>query len=268
MLEILICTIDERIRKVPQVLLPPREGVCYLVSWQQTAGKSTSPLPDLLTGRPDVRVVGLEGKGLSANRNNAIRHAKGDILLISDDDARYRPVYFDTIVQSFGEHPQADILTFQIVDEDGRPFRQYAESTYEYKERPRFCSSVRSLEIAFRRTSPVPSFDLRFGLGSEYLACGEEEVFVHQASMAGLRVEYIPRPIVQTRQGTTGSRFLYDERVRRSKGAVLCLFHGVAGALLRSLKFSFLASKGNPALLYRILLDMCKGIVYIKKTAR
>ena len=35
-LELLICTINEGVRRVPNILLPQIENVRYLVSWQQT----------------------------------------------------------------------------------------------------------------------------------------------------------------------------------------------------------------------------------------
>ena len=34
---VLVSTIDDGIRRVPGVLLPPAEGVRYVVSWQQTS---------------------------------------------------------------------------------------------------------------------------------------------------------------------------------------------------------------------------------------
>ena len=72
-LELLICTINEGIKRVPDVLLPEVENVRYLVSWQQT-GTIHLDLPESLN-RPDVRVCKLEGRGLATNRNNALKNA-------------------------------------------------------------------------------------------------------------------------------------------------------------------------------------------------
>ena len=85
-LELLICTINEGVRRVPNILLPQIANVRYLVSWQQT-GTVSIDLPEELI-RSDVRVITLEGRGLAANHNNALKNAQGDILLLSDDDTK------------------------------------------------------------------------------------------------------------------------------------------------------------------------------------
>lgn len=71
-LEILICTIDEGINSVADMMLPQTPGFRYLVSWQLT-GKVASMVPAELR-RPDVRVFTLQGKGLSRNRNLSLIH--------------------------------------------------------------------------------------------------------------------------------------------------------------------------------------------------
>ncbi len=265
-LQILICTIDEGIVNIPHQLCEPRPDVGYLVSWQQTEGFSPPHLPQAIVSRPDVTVVTLAGKGLSANRNNALRHARPDcLLLIADDDSCYTHQYFDTIIKAFDRHPKAQILTFQAIDEDSRPMRNYSPTSFEYKERPRF-TTFSSWEIAMRNSPVLPHFDERFGLGSAYLACGEEEVFLHQASLAGIKITYIPEVIVRTRRFTTGQRFATDVRVRRSKGAVLCLIHGPFSAWLRCVKAAALYSRLRPRLFLSTLSDLVSGIRYIRQS--
>ncbi len=263
-LELLICTIDDGIHAIPSILLPQRADVRYLVSWQQARIKG-SPIPDELKYREDVRVFTLQGEGLSANRNNALAHAEGDILLLSDDDTQYRPEYFDRILQAFAGHPEADFICFQGLDEAGEPIRPYPEQPFYYAHRPYgvyYCS----WEIAFRRSNSLPRFDERFGLKSAYLACGEEEIFIHDAHLRGMRILYLPIPVVQTDKETTGGRFLTSPAVQRSKGAVLCYMHGPFGALLRCVKYA-LCLQGKAARL-SILKNLTDGIRYIKRTSR
>lgn len=264
-LQILICTIDNGIAKVPAVLTPPVPHVSYLVSWQQSeTGKAEiGECPQVLAERTDVEVVTMQGKGLSANRNNAIRHATGDILLLSDDDARYAPVFFDRIFRAFQLYPEADILTFQVEDYEGTPLSQYAAQTYDYANRP-YGSHVRSLEIAMRRSSRLPNFDERFGLGSPFLACGEEEIFIHTAFVTGLKIRYVPEVIVRTEKQTTGTRFLTSPAIQRSKGAVLCFMHGWFGATLRCIKYA--ATLPASASRLQIFRNMWQGIRYIQRT--
>lgn len=260
-LEILICTINERIQNVPDVLLPVLDNVRYLVSWQQTGTVKVS-LPQSLEERADVRVVELEGKGLSANRNNALKHASGDILLLSDDDCRYRPEYLERVVHNFVKYPLADFICFRCVDKAGNFLKRYATKPFTYAKRP-YGAYFSSWEIAFRRKTSLPFFDERFGLGSRYLACGEEEIFLFSAWKKGLKVIYVPETIVETDAHTTGKRFMTYGAVRRSKGAVLCYMYGPLQARLRSLKYVMYLDADIDAK-RRFLHDMLQGIRYIK----
>ncbi len=260
-IEVLICTIDDGIRKAAKVPMVPQPDVRYLISWQHSQ-EGDFTLPAALAGREDVQVIHLKGKGLSANRNHALAHATGDILLLSDDDTHYIPDFFSNIHKAFREHPGADIITFQALDEDGGLIRPYSSTPYRYEERPKG-SYVCSWEIACRRRSRLPDFDTRFGLGSSCLACGEEEIFIHTAWRNGLSVCYVPKLVVQTLKETTGTKFLASPAVQRSKGAVLYVMHGAAGAVLRCLKFVLLLPSGTAR--WQIFRQLCLGINYIRK---
>lgn len=265
-LELLICTIDEGIYKVPNILCKSLPYISYLISWQHsTEQKETIEIPQEILDREDVKIVILHGKGLSANRNHAITYATGDILLLSDDDTRYCETFFQRIITSFIEYPQADIITFRGENQEGNLLRRYSDVPYEYKKRPKK-SYVCSWEIAYRKGSDIPKFDCRFGLGSDFLACGEEEVFIHQASQKGLIIYFIPKTIVITNDNTTGNQFFTNPKVRYSKGAVLMLFYGYFSAVLRILKYALIASKFNLRLSLSLFRDMYKGIQYIQKT--
>lgn len=260
-LEVLICTINERIQKVPDVLLAPIANVKYLISWQQT-GTVKVTLPEALEGRDDVRVVTLEGRGLSANRNHALKHATGDILLLSDDDCRYTPEYFERVLHNFVKYPLADFICFRCVDRKGNFIKRYATRPFTYAKRPRG-AYFSSIEIAFRRKTSLPFFDERFGLGSRFLACGEEEIFLFSAWKKGLKIIFVPETIVETDANTTGARFLTYGAVRRSKGAVLCYMYGPLSARLRSIKYIMYldADIDSKKLFFH---DMMMGIRYIK----
>ncbi len=263
MLEILVCTIDNGILRAAEVPTTPRPDVRYLISWQQT-GDTEIEIPETLQ-RSDVRVIPLRGKGLSANRNHALLHAQGDLLLLADDDCRYRSEYFDAIIQAFQQHPEADILTFMASDEEGKPIRPYPAFTYIYNERP-YGAYVSSWEISMRRDKRLPRFDERFGLGAPFLSCGEEEVFIHEAAQSGLRVRFIPEIIVQTRRDSTGNHFSDRPGVRRAKGGVLFLMHGRFGAWLRCLKCALLFSRFSPKLFLSTFADLRAGIRYARTT--
>ena len=262
-LEVLICTIDEGINKLENSLLSPIDSIKYLISWQQS-GTTAIPIPASLEQREDVRILIHQGKGLAANRNHALEAATGDYLLLSDDDARYTEDYFRHLVDAFSAYPDDDLFTLQMVDEMGHFLKNYPTATFRYPHCPKGFY-VSSLEIAFRRSDRLPRFDTRFGIGSAYLACGEEEVFLHEALKNGLHARYIPLTVVETPRSTTGSRFNTDVCVRRSKGAVLFVLHGYWGALLRCLRYTFRIPLKSR---YTFFKDLYDGIKYIKNGER
>ena len=229
-IQFLISTLGERIAQAAKVLLPPVEGVSYVVVWQRN-GIGSDALPAELKEREDVSIAEDNGKGLARSRNIALENATADLLVITDDDNRYDTAAIELIRNAFEKHPTAGLIQFQALTMEGHPLRNYPASPYAYETRPRgtyFCS----VELVMRRKANLPRFDERFGLGAE-LGCGEEEVFVHEAVKRGVKMIYVPQPLVRTDGATTGGRFLTDAKVQKAKGAVLCILHGKVGAWLR-----------------------------------
>ena len=229
-IQFLISTLGERIAQAAKVLLPPVEGVSYVVVWQRN-GIGSDALPAELKEREDVSIVEDNGKGLARSRNIALENATADLLVITDDDNRYDTTAIELIRNAFEKHPTAGLIQFQALSMEGKPLRNYPAFPYAYETRPRgtyFCS----VELVMRRKANLPRFDERFGLGAE-LGCGEEEVFVHEAVKRGVKMIYVPQPLVRTDGATTGGRFLTDAKVQKAKGAVLCILHGKVGAWLR-----------------------------------
>ncbi|MDO5074314.1 MAG: glycosyltransferase family 2 protein [Bacteroidales bacterium] len=260
-LSILVCTFNDRIRNVLDLLLPPSEQVEYVVSFQYTDEMFLAMIPTALKEREDVKLVPHFGSGLSANRNHALRHCTTEYALLADDDVRYTPESLSKVIASFEEHPEVDILLFQAMLHNGEKLKRYPTHEYDYSQRPRG-SYVSSVEIALRTDAPYPAFDTRFGLGSAYLSCGEEEVWLHQAWRQGARIRYLPYPLCSIPVGeTTGRRFLSDVRVRRSKGATLYMMHGMLGSLLRISKAAVLLPSSTPR--WQCWRDMLDGILYI-----
>ena len=221
-LEILICTMEERLGHVHEMLLPACDEIAYLVSCQYA--QKEPPVPSELTLRPDVRVCFLQGKGLSNNRNNALQHAVNDILLIADDDCRFDPEGLRQIIQTYENEPSLDIALFRVQGMS----KYYPEEPFVFTlscfKGP---YDVASVEMTMRRSSVEGlQFDPHFGLGSAYLASGEEQVWLCDALRMGRRVKWYPVTIASTTPGTTGERFLQDPAVQRSKGATFCYLFG------------------------------------------
>lgn len=232
-LSLLICTINDRIAAVPEMLLPQNEQLCYVVSMQYTDDLFLEQIPAELESRSDVRVYPYFGAGLSANRNHALRHCMTELAVIADDDARYTWEDLKAVLALADAHPEIDVFCLQETHPDGTPLRPYAEHPFDYAHQPRGNYFI-SCELVLRINAELPAFDVRFGLGAPVLGCGEEEVFLYQSHRHGLNIHYFPQHLCTVRAvPTTGTQFLTNRKVRHAKGAVLYTMHGFIGALLR-----------------------------------
>lgn len=267
-LSVLICTMDERIRRVPDILQASRGDVEYVVSWQYTDFSVLDMLPAVLRSRTDVTVCPLSGRGLSLNRNNALEHAQGDLCLIADDDMRYCDDAFDNILHTFGEHPDVDVAQFQVKSYDGRWLKNYASQSYVFRPDDTRCVYPSSVELVLRREAWRRGlrFNPHLGLGAAYLTAGEEEVLLADAVALGMQVSYFPCCIARTDAACTGGRFPYDAGVQRAKGAVFYRRFGLWEARWRCVReaLSWGVRKGcNP---FQLWHHMMQGIRYIRKT--
>ena len=272
---ILIATIDAGITKVPEVLLEPQAALKYIVSHQVTA-ETEREIPAALLRRVDLVVSQIEGRGLSRNRNNAlslISPDSADLVLLADDDVRYRPQYLQAIREAFAADSQLDLACFKIATPAGQPeYKDYSEEPYLLNRESRHYIS--SIEIVFR-ARPVREqgiiFDERFGLGSEMVSSGEEAVFIFDCIRAGLRVKYIPAYAVEhaylsatkTLDAFTAERNIF-------KGAYDARRYGwraYPAALYDLLRLGpQLRARGKTNLVY--LRERLRGARYILKTNR
>lgn len=250
-IDLLICTIDEGIKNVPDVLMPPMDGIGYVVSMQFTDEDWLDAIPSILCERSDVKVVVMKGRGLSANRNSAIAASTADVCLIADDDCRYTKDRIDALKCAFEENADADIITSEAEDFNGQPLKKYP------------AAYVSSVEIAFKRRSVVEkglAFNPKFGLGSEFLCAGEEEIFLKDAGDKGLKILFVPIVIVKTNAVTTGSCFIENPKMQRTKGCVFRYKYGVCKALWLTVKeagWYMVHERVSPL---QILINMIKGI--------
>ncbi len=258
---------------MPGILLEAREDVCYVVSFQYTDDMFLEMVPEVLKTREDVVLLPFPSTGLSANRNNAMRGCATPLAIIADDDVRYTNEQLDMVIKTYNEHPEVDIACFQVFSEEGKPFKNYADFDFDYAHQPRG-TYFSSLEMTFRLVQNMPSFDTRFGLGAGYLSCGEEEVFLNQAYRYGLHVHYYPQQLCTIPSlETTGSRFLEDKRVRRSKGAVFYMLYSTPSAFVRIIKSALcikiegkeLTCWNRLRLRWNCFRDMFDGFMYVIK---
>lgn len=221
-LEVAVCTLGAAgMSRVASMLQPPSEGVRYLISWQGAEGCS---VPSDVSARQDVRVVTCSRPGLSANRNNALDHAEGDVILIADDDLEYRAGAFEAVRRAFAEHPEVEYASFR---HDGPGERVYPlTSTKLGNPLPRGFSQT-SFEVALRRRSRAGQlrFCERAGLGADRYICGEEELLLRKAIRRGVECRFFPETIVTHPGLSTGFNPSMRDGVDRMRGVLTVIDH-------------------------------------------
>lgn len=221
-LEVAICTMGaDGIAGVSRMVAAPQRGVSYMISWQKSEG---CRVPPELDGRTDVRIVKCQRRGLSANRNNALDHAQGDIILIADDDLEYRDGAFEAIRRVFEENPQLEYAAFR---HDGPGERHYpAQETRLKLPLPRNYFQT-SFEVALRRESRAGRLRYceQFGLGSGRYICGEEELLLRKAIRRGVECRFFPVTIVTHPGVSTGFRQSERDAVNRVRGVLTVVDH-------------------------------------------
>lgn len=189
------------ILKVERMLLSARKDVRYVISWQE---HEDAPVPDLLVSRDDVKIYRLDIRGVSNNRNNAIVHCQGDIILNSDDDLVYEKDAFVKIIKTFENDPGLDLATFRVKFHKDKPYPpDDTRLTVPFPKN----YWVSCVEIAFRRERLNDvRFNPKIGPGAPELLCGEDELFVVDAVREGLQCRHIAELICSHPHPSTGDR--------------------------------------------------------------
>ena len=220
-LSVLISTYrPEGIERVCAMNLPVVDGVDYVVSWQE---HHDAPIPESLASRSDISVFRTDSHGLSNNRNNALEHATGDVILIADDDLTYTPQQLLDIIHAFDEHPEVDYASFRY---KGATNKNYPNTISDLAHLPKgFYQS--SIEISFRNNERTRHlrFNPLLGLGAPKLTSGEEELLLYKARKSGLKCMYFPIEITSHPHISTGEQQNVSDGFLNANGAVISVMH-------------------------------------------
>lgn len=190
----------------------------------------------LVSENQNIKVLNSFYKGLSYSRRLAIEKASGDICLLADDDVVYIEGFNDIIVSAFEKYEAADIITFQMVDEDGHLFRDYQDIV---KHNEATVYTANSVVIAFKLKSVKDKvgFNPHFGLGNQF-EVADEYVFLRNALNAGLRIYFEPKVILKHPKFSSGQDMASD-RLIYGRSALYYKYNGF-GAYFKIAKHIYL----------------------------
>lgn len=200
-----------------------------------------------------LRMISMKDRGLSKSRNAAIENSGADICVIADDDLIYKDDYAKTILNAYQEHPDADVIAFDVpsTNED-RP------TSILRKTKVGLLQSMKlaSFQLSFKRKSILENdilFNDLFGAGSIF-TCGEENIWLSRCLERGLKIRYISEEIalVNHKESTWFNGF--DESYLKTKGA---MFYEISSILWFPLILQYAVRKYK---LYQSSLSLLKGI--------
>ncbi len=222
-LEVLVSTYKSRLLE-NEVQIEQLQKIDHIIIDQSPLNESDYP--------EGLNIVPLKNSsGLTKNRNKAIENAKGEILLISDDDIEYTSGFENTIVNAFKDNPNAAVISFQVIKPDGVLFKNYKNSQFGHNKRSVISTS--SVELAFRSDILKKhnlKFDENFGVNAKF-PCGEEAVLLGQCLDLGLEVIYFPKPICIHPEESSGKDY-NRKNLLLAKGAMIRKLYGALGFLL------------------------------------
>jgi glycosyltransferase involved in cell wall biosynthesis len=242
-----------------------RDNVTYIIAYQYTDERFLELIPESLSEREDVSLYAYKGEGLSANRNFAMDKANADLVVFADDDARFTPESVDIAIKVFEEHPDMDVAFFKASTYTGRSLKEYPTEEREVLSIPEDYA-ISTLEMVMKRSrvQSVVRFDERFGLGTKFLTCGEEDIWLTDALRMKLKMRYFPKVIVQTSTLLKKSLVYVDAGVQRSKGAYMYyVYHHKAW--IHCIRFSIASALKGYCHFWPIFKHMCEGIIYMQR---
>ena len=157
--------------------------------------------------REDVREIRLDSVGVTRSRNEAIRQARGEILVFGEENAEWIRGGLDEVVEIFADNPRLAVFLGRAEDETGALRKRYPA----YREPATIWNSARvgTIELAVRPSMLIKAgveFDEEFGAGTDnYL--GDEYILVADANRAGLKCDYFPVTISRHPRESSGTTF-------------------------------------------------------------
>lgn len=194
-----------------------------------------------------ILYISMPEKGVGLNRNTSLSRATADISLFADEDIIYDEGYEKKVLEAFADHPEADVLLFNVKAMPGRETYHNDKfgrvRWFNCGRYPTYSMAVRTAKVHEKNIA----FSPLFGGGAKY-SNGEDSLFIMSCLKAGLKVYKVPVGIghEKVRESTwfTGynRKFFFDRGV---------LYAHLYGKLAGFMGLRFVLSKRK---------EMCKEI--------
>lgn len=230
-----ISTYGNRAGNVKNILLKSQPNVRYVIIHQ--ISHNNQILKKEFYYRSDIKYYSLKSKGLAKSRNYAIKKSNNDeIILLSDDDVKFKNEYFKTIQKIYNDNPNLDVCCFKIKTPiNQKEFKNYKKHEIQIDKYKDLTPCPSSIEITFKKISIIKNklrFDIRFGAGAFFIG-GEEKLFLHNCISKKLNIKYIPKYIVEHDYESTRSKYKkYGKDKSRYLGAHNYMKHGILGLFI------------------------------------
>lgn len=168
-------------------------------------------------GDKKIQYLSFSEKGVGLNRNNALMRASADICLFADDDMVYEDNYAEIIENAFHNHPDADVIVFNLKEKVVTRKLITKESKVGYLNYLRYGTARIAVRLYSVKKHGI-YFNQCFGGGTEHCH-GEDNLFLNSCLKNKLKIVAVPEYIATlTEERVSSWNNGYDEKYIRDQG--------------------------------------------------
>lgn len=142
-----------------------------------------------------IKYLNFAERGVGLNRNNALMRATADICLFADDDMVYCNDYVHIVRSAFENHPDADVIAFNLIEKNPTRFIINKESRVGFFNYLRYGTARVAVKLESIRENGI-FFNLCYGGGTIHCH-GEDNLFFTDCLKKGLKFYAVPQYIAE-----------------------------------------------------------------------
>lgn len=157
--------------------------------------------------------------GVGLNRNNALIRADADIVMFADDDMVYEKDYENIVKNSFCKYPNADVIIFNLKEENSQRKVIKNVSKVGYFNYLRYGTARIAVRLKVIRNNGI-LFNQCFGGGTSHCH-GEDNLFINNCLRCKLTVIAVPEYIAAlTNERESSWNHGYNKKYLLDQGAL------------------------------------------------